>query len=73
QEKRVERIKQGLENKKAADPEWKPAGKGRNAAKWEKVRSLMQKHPTMSADEIAKLAECGVATVYRIKREKVAA
>lgn len=69
QEKRVERIKQGLENKKAADPEWKPAGKGRNAAKWEKVKSLMQKHPKMSADEIAKLAECGVATVYRIKRE----
>lgn len=73
QEKRVERIKQGLENKKAADPEWKPAGKGRNAAKWEKVQSLMQKHPTMSADEIAKLAECGVATVYRIKREAAAA
>ena len=69
QEKRVERIKQGIENKKAADPEWKPAGKGRNAAKWEKVKSLMQKHPKMSADEIAKLAECGVATVYRIKRE----
>ena len=71
QEKRVERIKQGLENKKAADPEWKPAGKGRNAAKWEKVKSLMQKHPKMSADEIAKLADCGVATVYRIKRETV--
>ena len=69
QEKRVERIKQGLENKRAADPEWKPAGKGRNAAKWMAVQSLMQKHPTMSADEIAKLADCGVATVYRIKRE----
>ncbi len=69
QEKRVERIKQGLENKKAADPDWKPSGKGRNTAKWEEVKSLMQKHPTMSADQIAKLAECGVATVYRIKRE----
>ena len=69
QEKRVERIKQGLENKKAADPDWKPAGKGRNAVKWAEVQALMQKHPTMSADEIAKLAECGVATVYRIKRE----
>lgn len=73
QEKRVERIKQGLENKKAADPEWKPAGKGRNAAKWAEVQSLMRKHPTMSADEIAKLADCGVATVYRIKRESKAA
>lgn len=69
QEKRVERIKQGLENKKAADPNWKPAGKGRNAVKWEEVKSLMRKHPTMSADQIAKLADCGIATVYRIKRE----
>lgn len=69
QEKRVERIKQGLENKKAADPDWKPAGKGRNAAKWAEVQALMQKHPTMSADQIAKLADCGVATVYRIKKE----
>ena len=68
QEKRVERIKQGLENKRAADPGWKPTGKGRNAAKWTEVESLMQKHPTMSADQIAKLADCGVATVYRIKR-----
>ncbi|MEG3035608.1 MAG: recombinase family protein [Aurantimicrobium sp.] len=69
QEKRVERIKQGLENKRLADPEWKPAGKGRNAAKWEKVQDVMRKHPTMSADEVATLAGCGVATVYRIKRE----
>ena len=69
QEKRVERIKQGLENKKAADPDWKPAGKGKNAALWELVRSLMTKHPKMPADQIAKLADCGVATVYRIKRE----
>ncbi|MNJ40441.1 putative transposon DNA-invertase [compost metagenome] len=73
QEKRVERIKQGLENKKAADPEWRPAGKGRNADKWEKVQSLMREHPTMSADKIAKLADCGVATVYRIKKESKAA
>lgn len=73
QEKRVERIKQGLENKKAADPDWKPAGKGKNAAKWAEVQALMQEHPTMSADKIAKLADCGVATVYRIKRETKAA
>ncbi|MEE4375873.1 recombinase family protein [Pseudomonas alliivorans] len=69
QEKRVERIKQGLENKKAADPEWKPAGKGRNAAKWAEAQALMRKHPTMSADQLAKLADCGVATDYLIKRE----
>lgn len=73
QEKRVERIKQGLENKKAANPKWKPAGKGRNVAKWADVQSLMLKHPTMSAVQIAKLADCGVATVYRIKKETTVA
>jgi Helix-turn-helix domain of resolvase. len=65
----VERILQGLENKKAADPDWKPAGKSKNAEMWDKVTALMAKHPTMSADQVAKLADCGVATVYRIKRE----
>lgn len=69
QEKRVERINQGLANKRTANPEWKPAGKGKNATLWEQVKSLMAKHPTISADQIAKLADCGVATVYRIKRE----
>lgn len=68
QEKRVERIKQGLENKKAAEPDWKPSGKGRNAAKWAKVKKLMQEYPTMSAEMLAKQADCGVATVYRIKK-----
>jgi len=56
-------------NRVAADPEWKPSGKGRNAAKWSEVQALMQKRPTMSADQIAKLADCGVATVYRFKKE----
>lgn len=69
QEKRVERIHQGLANKRAANPEWKPAGKSKDTAMWEKVVALMAKHPTMSADQVAKLADCGVATVYRIKRE----
>jgi DNA invertase Pin-like site-specific DNA recombinase len=69
QVKRVDRINEGLKNKRIAEPEWKPAGKGKNAALWEQVKSLMVKHPTMSADQIAKLADCGVATVYRIKRE----
>lgn len=31
QEKRVERINEGLKNKRLANPEWKPAGKGKNA------------------------------------------
>jgi DNA invertase Pin-like site-specific DNA recombinase len=68
QEKRVERIKQGLENKRLADPAWTPKGKSKNVEKWAKVQMLMVKHPTMSAENIAKLAEVGVATVYRIKR-----
>lgn len=68
QEKRVERIKQGLENKRLAEPDWSPKGKSRNVEKWAKVQTLMSKHPTMSADDIAKLAGVGVATVYRIKR-----
>lgn len=73
QEKRVERIKQGLENKRSANPEWTPKGKSKNAALWSKVEALLAKHPTMSADDVAKLAECGVATVYRIKASMKAA
>jgi DNA invertase Pin-like site-specific DNA recombinase len=69
QEKRVERIRQGLENKRVAEPEWKPTGKGKNPVIWKEVQALMKDHPSMSAERIAKLADCGVATVYRIKRE----
>jgi DNA invertase Pin-like site-specific DNA recombinase len=69
QEKRVERIQQGLQKKRAEDPDWKPAGKGKNAELWKKVKALIVKNPTLSADDVAKLADCGVATVYRIKRE----
>ena len=69
QDKRVERINQGLANKKLREPDWKPSGKGNNAALWAKVQSLLVAHPTMKAKDIAKLAGCGVATVYRIKKE----
>ena len=69
QDARVERIKQGLYNKRAAEPDWKPAGKSKNAELWKKVQALISKNPTLSADDVAKLADCGVATVYRIKRE----
>lgn len=68
QEKRVERIKQGLERKRAADPEWKPAGRTRN----KDTHAAVIKHlsnGTLSMEEVAKVAGCGVATVYRIKRE----
>ncbi len=69
QEKRVERIRQGIESKKTKEPDWKPKGKSKDAAKWDKVISTLKKHPTMSADEVAKLADVGVATVYRVKKE----
>lgn len=69
QEKRVERIKQGLANKRLADPTWTPKGKGKNVEKWARIESLITKHPGMSADDIAKLADVGVATVYRVKKE----
>ncbi|MNR08660.1 hypothetical protein D3C85_1248280 [compost metagenome] len=39
------------------------------AATRERVAELMKAYPDMSNDELAKLAGCGVATVYRIKRE----
>ncbi|MDR7281494.1 DNA invertase Pin-like site-specific DNA recombinase [Pseudomonas corrugata] len=69
QEKRVERIKQGLANKRIADPAWTPKGKGKNVEKWERIQSLISKHPGMSAGDIAKLADVGVATVYRVKQQ----
>lgn len=68
QQKRVERIREGLANKRIADPSWKPPGKQKNESTWKRVEELMAKHPTMSAADIAKLADVGVNTVYRIKR-----
>lgn len=68
QVKRVERIRQGLENKRAAEPEWKPTGKGRNQAKWDKVAGLLKRNGN-TVEEVAKIADVGIATVYRIKRE----
>lgn len=69
QAKRVERIKQGIDKKKVKEPDWKPAGKSKNAKLWDKVRADIAKHPNMTAEDLATLAKCGVATIYRIKRE----
>lgn len=66
QEKRVERIKQGLANKRAKGE--KVGGKGRNQEKWNKVADLLKRNGN-TMEEIAKLADVGIATVYRIKRE----
>jgi DNA invertase Pin-like site-specific DNA recombinase len=69
QEKRVERIKQGLANKKSADPDWSPQGKKKNPVLWANIEKQLQRHPNATAGEIARLASCGVATVYRVKKE----
>lgn len=66
QEKRVERIKQGLANKRAKGE--KVGGKGRNQEKWNKVADLLKRNGN-TMEEIAKLADVGIATVYRIKKE----
>lgn len=71
QEKRVERIRQGIANKKSADPTWKPPGKRKNAEKWARVEKLLkgQSATGMSIREIAQAAGAGEATIYRIKKE----
>lgn len=66
QEKRVERIKQGLDNKRARGE--KVGGKGRNQKKWDQVADLLRRNGN-TMEEIAKLADVGIATVYRIKKE----
>jgi DNA invertase Pin-like site-specific DNA recombinase len=72
QDKRIERIKQGLANKKAENPEWKPTGKSRNTDKWNKVKTHLA-NDKLTIEEIAKLSDVGVATVYRIKKELASA
>ncbi|MNN99980.1 hypothetical protein D3C81_2197640 [compost metagenome] len=66
QEKRVERIKQGLDKKRARGE--KVGGKRRDQKMWDKVADLL-KRDGFKMEEIAKIADVGVATVYRIKRE----
>jgi len=64
QEKRVERIRQGLENKRARGE--KVGGKARNEKKWAEIRKLLE-NPSLTMEQVAKLAGVGVATVYRVK------
>ncbi len=70
QEKRVERIRQGIANKRVADPSWKAVGKQKNAEKWQRVEKLLkgQSASNMTIKEIAEAANVGEATVYRIKK-----
>ena len=62
-DKRRERIKQGLERSG-----YKPTGKKANTAKHDRIKQLLEAG-NMTKDEIAKAVECGVATVYRVAKE----
>ncbi len=58
-DKRKERIKQGLERSG-----YKPSGKKADTTKHDRIRELANKG--LTKEEIAKAVGCGVATVYRV-------
>lgn len=58
-EKRIERIKQGLERSG-----YKPTGKKANTDKHDRIKELNNKG--LTKEEIAKAVGCSVATVYRV-------
>jgi len=62
-DKRRERIKQGL-----ANSGYKPSGKKANTAKHKRILELDSQN-TMTKEEIAKAVGVGVATVYRVLKE----
>ena len=62
-DKRRERIKQGLQRSG-----YKPTGKKANDEKHKQILDLSE-HGNLTKDQIAKLADVGVATVYRVLRE----
>jgi DNA invertase Pin-like site-specific DNA recombinase len=64
-DKRIERIKQGQQ--RAIDAGKKIGGSSKNQEVRSKVISYLDKNLTV--EEIAKIADCGVATVYRVKKE----
>ena len=64
-DKRRERIKQGL-----ANSGYKPTGKKANLAKHKRIRELDSQN-NMTKDEIAKACGVGVATVYRVLKKGV--
>ena len=63
-EKRIERIKQGLERSG-----YIPKGKSADKAKHKRICELLSVGG-MTKQEIAKALECGVATVYRVAKQK---
>ena len=58
-DKRKERIKQGLERSG-----YKPSGKKADTAKHDRIKALSDKG--LTKEEIAKAVGCGVATIYRV-------
>ena len=62
-DKRRERIKQGL-----ANSGYKPTGKKPNTTKHNRIRELASQN-NMTKEEIAKAVGVGVATVYRVLKE----
>ncbi|MDO7235190.1 recombinase family protein [Acinetobacter baumannii] len=62
-EKRIERIKQGLERSG-----YKPTGKKANETKHKRIKELLATG-NMTKDEIAKAVGCGVATIYRVAKQ----
>ena len=62
-DKRRERIKQGL-----ANSGYKPSGKTANTEKHKRIRELASQN-NMTKDEIAKAVDVGIATVYRVLKE----
>jgi DNA invertase Pin-like site-specific DNA recombinase len=63
-DKRIERIKQGLANKTSTG--WKPQGKQVNKELHEKIRKYLIEG-RLTKQEIAATVDCGIATVYRVK------
>jgi DNA invertase Pin-like site-specific DNA recombinase len=65
QEKRVERIKQGMERAKESGK--RVGGRVKNPELRLKIESYLAKN--LRVEDVARLSGCGVATVYRVKRE----
>ena len=63
-DKRIERIKQGLSNK--ASTGWKPRGKQINKELHERIRKHLIEG-RLTNQEIATIIGCGIATVYRVE------
>jgi len=75
QEKRVQRIREGQKNAvkraKAEGKELKIGGRNKDHKLREIYINTITANPNLKVDQIAKILECGVATVYRIKRELI--